>query len=673
MLQKLSVAGCLLVLTLCVPAAWAADDLLSSRMVDEARQWEQKGRADLAAALWRKLLQGSPKHPEALVKLGMIELAEGNTAQADSLLKRASRLPGSPAGVSALSAAIAKSRGLSSAIDTPAVKESVARAVIPQDRSELDIVIREKPTISNMTDEELLQSYQTARAGKQRWNSTRRGLEKLALAHPGDTRYSNALERHLELRETRKQKEAAQKRDLADGSIASKGTKETQSPVSKSDRVASILDMVRKTQQMDGESAREQERALLDEAMLLDPGYVPTRLALAQYYQRIDEVDSAATLLDDLIESNANLPAALQARAQLYAAQQRWWEGLETLEKIPVSVRSAENAKEQQRLWVNAQVQRAKYLFRQGNSSRANAILEQAQVGARADSPLIALVAQAWSDVGQSGKALRIMRDMIGSSQVRNKGTQIKYARILLDNRQDAELSGVLRDLSLQAGLTPTQQDDINRIILGFTLRMTETLREAGKLSEAAAMINPALQRIDDVRLLLTMARIYQSAGNPDAALELVERVIAQEPEELSHRLLAGDLALAGNALAKAQVHASAALGLAAEHPRVLALAGRVEKAMGDTPRAIAYFQRAQTQEATKGPSLNGAGMLSLRLIDNEPVLSQLPRAVFDPSTSERSGLLPLPDFLSQPKSAPVDLLINPNLPVRNAPSPARL
>ena len=202
---------------------------------------------------------------------------------------------------------------------------------------------------------------------------------------------------------------------------------------------------------------------------------------------------------------------------------------------------------------------------------------------------------------------------------------------------------------------------------------MTETLREAGKLSEAAAMINPALQRIDDVRLLLTMARIYQSAGNADAALELVERVIAREPEELSHRLLAGDLALAGNALAKAQVHASVALGLAAEHPRVLALAGRVEKAMGDTPRAIAYFQRAQTQEATKGPSLNGAGMLSLRLIDNEPVLSQLPRAVFDPSTSERSGLLPLPDFLSQPKSAPVDLLINPNLPVRNAPSPARL
>lgn len=67
-----------LALATLVAAALAADDLETSQMVDQARQWQQKRRDELAAELWRKVLRFDPKHPEALAKLGAMAARAGN-------------------------------------------------------------------------------------------------------------------------------------------------------------------------------------------------------------------------------------------------------------------------------------------------------------------------------------------------------------------------------------------------------------------------------------------------------------------------------------------------------------------------------------------------------------------------------------------------------------------
>jgi hypothetical protein len=68
----------LALVALVVPAL-AADDLEISQMVDQARQWQQKRRDDLAAELWHKVLRFDPKHTEALARLGAIEARAGNS------------------------------------------------------------------------------------------------------------------------------------------------------------------------------------------------------------------------------------------------------------------------------------------------------------------------------------------------------------------------------------------------------------------------------------------------------------------------------------------------------------------------------------------------------------------------------------------------------------------
>jgi tetratricopeptide (TPR) repeat protein len=86
--------------------ARSADDLIASAIVDQAREWQQKDRDDLAAQLWRKLLRANPTHPEALVKLGVIEVRAGNRRQAEELYARATKLTKPPVGLSQLSAAL---------------------------------------------------------------------------------------------------------------------------------------------------------------------------------------------------------------------------------------------------------------------------------------------------------------------------------------------------------------------------------------------------------------------------------------------------------------------------------------------------------------------------------------------------------------------------------------
>jgi tetratricopeptide (TPR) repeat protein len=103
-------------------SALAADDLFSSQLVDQARYWQDKNRDDLAAESWRKLLLIDPKHPEALVKLGTLEARLGNRTEAENLYSRASQLPKSPSGLSALSTLLNPPKEAISLTPQPEVK-----------------------------------------------------------------------------------------------------------------------------------------------------------------------------------------------------------------------------------------------------------------------------------------------------------------------------------------------------------------------------------------------------------------------------------------------------------------------------------------------------------------------------------------------------------------------
>ncbi len=380
--------------------------------------------------------------------------------------------------------------------------------------------------------------------------------------------------------------------------------------------------------------------AKLEAALLLDPTDPWPRLALARQYQHQGDLSKADAMLDMLLVAHPKLVEALHARALLYAEQKRWLDGVSMMERIPVAARSKNMLEDLQRLSVNLQVQRAEQMFAQGNLQAARAAALQAESQAGGELSLLTQVAGCWSRLGQGVEALRLLRDLVKRSPADNVDLRIQYAGVLLDTRQDGELAPVLRGLSEARRLTSSQQEDLNKIILAYTLRQTDALREAGRLDDALRTLGPALERSDEPRLIMALARIQNTSGDPRKALATAERAIAREPNDLDYRLFASAVALGAKAIDSAALHASIALEIGPDDQRALIAAARVEKVRGNADQALLYFERAQAIERRKLAA------------------SATPANLPPTPVTEHAGLLPIPDLrearVLAPSSPPV-------------------
>lgn len=722
---KLKKAAWLIMLMPFAHPAWSADDLISSQLADEARAWQQKNRDDLAADLWRKLLRSDPNHPEALVRLGMIELRAGNIKAAEMLHQRARRLSPPPAELFALTAAL-DSLKQQAKTDTRPASEPLVQTKPParvEARPEPDKKIAQQPP--RLVD---LGEYQTESAINANWEETRRSLEQLVRTSPGNKNYLFALARHLTHREAtrreairllsslplrgpdlrkvwrqalsqldargsdvplfeaylqRFQHDAEMAGRLAalrqDHALASGKQNASRSAGDVAATVAAPHSTGFHSGNPQGKAGTLLNQALADQrnaaygaaaaklesAMLLDPANVRIRLLLARQYERLGAIDSAATLLDDVLAANPDLPEALHARASLFGGQQRWLEGLQMLERIPAAQRVAGIARDQRLMWFNLQLQHASQLYDKGNTGQAASLIERMKSEAGADDGLLGLVAVGWFNTGQPAQGLRLMREVLSRSPADNIAIRVQYAEMLLHALQDAELAAVLRDLAQPGRLDVLLQQQVNRIILSYTLRRVEALRESGRIHDARAMMMPVIQHSEDTRVLLTMARIHLAASEPDKGLALVEKAIARQPDNLGHRLLAIELAIAANTLEKAASHTRAALEITPNHPRALAAAGQVEKMRNNLPKAIEFAQRAHAKEQDPSAFTGAPRQLRLRLVEKGPATLQ--PGIRTPATN-RPGLLPIPDPGTQrppiPPAGAARLDLIPQLPV---------
>lgn len=405
--------------------------------------------------------------------------------------------------------------------------------------------------------------------------------------------------------------------------------------------------MLMKVAEVDERSGRTSNAlAALEDALLLDPSSQAVRLALVRVYQRMGDTWAANALLEDLQESDPDMNGAQETRANFLAEQGRWWEALYELEKVPAARRTAAMAREQKRYWVNVQAERARQYDASGRQREAHAILNHAEQAAGEDISLQSVVATAWSDIGQSPKALRLLRQIASKGNM-GVGARLQYASLLLNMRQDVELLVVLRELSAAPNLGTQEQTGLNNLITAYTLRQSDALREAGRIAEAYDVLLPVLQQSPDSRLKMALARIYNSAREPENALRIAEEVIAREPNELEHRLFAAAIALGTRSYDRASEHAEAALALAPDHPRALATAGRVEKARGNLNRAMEYFQYAQALEKDSRAFAGVPGNLALRLVDQQAALDRNTPSI------KQSNILPLPGGNRSQRTAP--------------------
>lgn len=810
----------LLALGCATSAAWSADNAATRQLVDQAKHWQQISRDDLAVGAWQKLLRADANHPEALIRLGLLEARAGHVPQAEELYRRAALLSPAPAGLSELEVALRVGKNAS------AIEAARKQAQSGQAEQAIN-TYRNALGGAKPAGQLGLEYYQTLGATPAGWEEGRRGLLELVQKNPGNQRYALALARHLTYQESTRREGIRQLvalglRDQADPEVQKslrqallwlnagrgdrallssylsrhpddqaikerlarldrpaaapvKGARMGQSqlgfkaleqgdvesaaarfqaalaknpraadalgglgsvrlrqqafdealglfnqaikldrrrgarwqgardsarywvllqPILKAKQAGKLLEMqasIEEAVKLDPQQAlgqvllgdfwlakgdyakaepiyrsvlkssgfdpgafrglnavllqtgREHEALMqissldaasaarldgldqlranvllkqaeidetaanyagavgkLEQVVLLDPTSPWGNLALARQYQRLGDLNRADALLGAVLSRHPGLVEGLHARALLYGEQKRWLDGLSTLERIPLAQRSAKITDELRRFSVNVRIQRALRRAELADRSAAQVELAVAESLAGQDFALLALVAGGWSQIGNPSEALRVMREVAKRAPASDVDVRIQYAGTLLETRQDAELSLVIRELGDSRGLTKAQTQDLNNIIIALTLRRADGLREAGLTEEAYRVLRPALERSDDPRLMMALARVENSAGQGQRALALVERVIAREPNDLEHRVFASGLALGVKAYEQAGAHADAALKIAPDDARALMAVGRVERELGNLDKSLAYFQKAQSVESAR-------------------------------------------------------------------------
>ncbi|QEI07025.1 tetratricopeptide repeat protein [Pigmentiphaga aceris] len=338
-------------------------------------------------------------------------------------------------------------------------------------------------------------------------------------------------------------------------------------------------------------------RIALEDALLNDPNSPWIRLDLARLYMKMGGLNDARGVMDGLLISNPNMPEALYASALLASEMKDWNGALTTLENIPAQNRTRDMATLQRRVWVHAQADRASELARQGSQREALAVLGQIEASAGQDPELLGAVASAYSDAGDSTRAIGMIRQLMARTTRPGAGIRLQYAAILLKTGQDVELAGVLRQL--QPGqMTSSERQSFEDIRLAYIVRQADALRESGDLVTAYDTLAPVLaERPDDPQAIGALARMHAAAGDHAQALALYTELLRRSPEDLPLMLSAVGVATSAKEYGYAESTIEAALARAPQNPDVLTAAGRLYRAQGKNSKAAQYFTAAVAAE----------------------------------------------------------------------------
>jgi len=236
-------------------------------------------------------------------------------------------------------------------------------------------------------------------------------------------------------------------------------------------------------------------RSSLERAMSNDPQSPWVRLDLARIYLQMGAPDQARNLMANMLTAGPATAESLYASALFASETADWPTTLSLLERIPAQNRTTDMGALQRRAWVHAQAKQATALAQQGRTQEAINLLNQARGFAGQDNELMGVVANGFSDAGQPALAIDMLRQSIVSTVRPQPGLWLQYAGILLKTGQDAELAGILQQLSTQP-LNAEDDRTYQGLRVSYVVRQADALREAGDLAGAYDMLAPLLVQL---------------------------------------------------------------------------------------------------------------------------------------------------------------------------------
>ncbi len=573
------------------------------------------GKIDEAENAFSSMRRKNPRDAEALAGLGIVRLRQDRFAESREFLQQASRLsPG-------------RARQWSEALGTARFWEQVRLA--ETDRSAGRLPEAERRLRSAMTDSPVI-------AGKE--PSVRLSLADTVLAQ-GRYSEAEAIYRDVLRREPGNADAArglmaslSQSGRVADALVVYRGL--TPAQQAKIGSIGSLQALALRRQAAQALALKDESGAerLLREALALDPQSTWPRLDLARLYLSQNRRADARGLIDGLPFSGPQKGEGAYIRALMASEEQNWYDGLMWLEQVPESERNAAMADVQQRLWVRYQTERAAVLARQGHREDALALLAGLEPYAARSPELLSAVSLAYTETGESGRGLYLLRQEVARSPDADPDLRLAYAGMLLKLQQYAEFDAVIDQLARGPRLNMQQEGALTEMRVAQRLRQADAVRQGGNIARAYDLLEPALRaNPDDPRLVMALAGLYDQAKEPERAASLYRYALKLDARNLDayQGVVQSSLALGQDD--EADRWLAQAFRIAPDSSKLHALAGRVARSRGEDGRALEHFRRA----LELGPDAGGGGRGALRL----QMLDTYLRPVSLPSATARKPL----------------------------------
>jgi len=544
---------------------------------------------DEAEALFRQALDVDSDNPTAFGGLGIIRLRTEQFQEAEQLLTRASRIQPSTA------------RRWKQALSTARFWSAAREAEAAREAGQLDEAVR---------------LYRNALATKPGETVVRVSFADTLLAAGQLDEAVDSYRRAL--RED--PGNAAAQRGIVNALAQQGRTEEAldfaqQIPEQDRGQIGGLTELRAQSLRAAAEQATQQgdfgrAEAQLRDALALDPANPYIRLDLARLYRKLNERDKANSLVDGLLATEGDLPDALFIKALIVSEEQKWWDGLQLLERVPPRQRSQAMRDLQHRLWIRYETERAIAFAREGQVQGASQILARVEQETGDDPEALGALAQAYAEVGDEQRAVALMREALSDLSDPSPGLRLQYAGLLSQMGQDVEFGAQLDALRrMQGQLNPDQREGLASLEAGNAIRQADRLREAGRLADAYEYLRPHLEvNPNDPSLLMALARLYGDFNEPDRALDIYYDLLEQDPGNLNTYDGAIRAAIAAGRNDEAQWLVERAISLAPANPRMYVLAGRLARARGEDDQAVSLYKQALALDAENSAAGLGPG-----------------------------------------------------------------
>jgi len=341
-------------------------------------------------------------------------------------------------------------------------------------------------------------------------------------------------------------------------------------------------------------------RSALQDALQYEPDNIWTRFALARLTLAMGEPQKARSLINTMLEARPDNADALYVSALLSVQMGDWSNAQSTLRRLRPDQRTPDMDALAADVDLNLQLSHAIELGKRGQRQEALALLDRLQPLASNSPQRTASLASAYLDVGDSGKALNLMRSQLHQATAPTADFVLQYATLLLKSGEDAQVNAILRDLQNQPLSVPTRKRFDDLLFL-YRIRQADQLRERGDLVSAYDTLAPALaQRPGDSAAVAALARMYSANGDTAKAFELYKPLLQRQPADPQLLLGAANAAVLAHDTAFAQQALQQLLKIDSSSPEMLTQAARLYQDMGQTGTATDLLSKAVAIEQSE-------------------------------------------------------------------------